>query len=124
MADIVVNDQQVTTVVEATNGNIVVETSGATTVVSTAETSTVVVLDPVVEVVTEESTSTVTIDRDVITILTEGIQGPAGSSNWCVFKNVIGPSDDVTVAADSFIIGVTAFDVQGTLDNAGILVVI
>lgn len=124
MVDIVVNDQQVTTVVEATDGNVVVETSGATTVVSTAETSTVVVLDPVVEVVTEESTSTVTVDQDVVTIITEGIQGPAGTSSWCVFKNVIGPTDDVTVGADSFIIGVTAFDVQGTLDNAGILVVI
>lgn len=124
MVDIVVNDQQVTTVVEATDGNIVVETSGSTTVVSTVEESTVIVLDPVISVVTEEATNTVTVDQEVVTILTEGIQGPPGTSSWCVFKNVIGPTDDVTVDANSFIIGVTAFDVQGTLDNAGVLVVI
>lgn len=121
MVDIVVNDQEVTDVVETATGDVVVETSGTTSVVSTPEASTIVVLDLVLEVVSEQSTSTVTIEQDVVTILSEGTQSNA---NWCLFKNVIGPAITVTVPLDSFIMGVEEFDVQGTLDNEGILVVI
>ena len=81
--------------------------------------------------------TTVVIEQPVVTVVTVGMQGPTGptgptgpqgpagvGSIWAIHKNSIGTTETATVPAGSFIIGVSAFDIQGTLDNAGTMVVL
>lgn len=125
MADIVVQDNQVTTVVEASDGNIVVATTGGTDVVSTEAVTTIVTTATGVEIV-ETSGDIIVAPQETVTVVEVNTGGSAGISAypWNVFRNSISSGEVCVVPAGSFLLGVESFLVEGILDNEGKVLVL
>lgn len=117
MADIVVQDNQITTVVETGSGDAIVTTSGTTDVVSTNVPTTILVSQTGVEVV--EAAGDIVVTPQEATTVVE--VAPSGSSAypWNVFRNSIASGEVCTVPVGSFLLGVESFLIAGSLDNEG-----
>ena len=117
MVDIVVQDNQVTTVVTASDGNIVVTVAGGVDVVSTETLTTIVTTDTGVEIL-ETAGDIVVTPQEVVTVIEVG-GGGAAASTWNVFRNSISAGETCQVPIGSFMLGVESFLVEGILDNEG-----
>lgn len=120
MAEIVVQDNQVTTVVETSGGDVVVTTTGGVDVVSTETQTTVVTTDTGIEIL-ETSGDIVVAPQEAVTVIEVG--GGGGSSTpaypWNVFRNSISVGETCSVPVGSFLLGVESFLIEGSLDNEG-----
>lgn len=119
MADIVVQDNQVTTVVETSGGDVVVTTTGGVDVVSTETQTTVVTTDTGIEIL-ETSGDIVVAPQDAVTVIeVGGGGGGAAPYPWNVFRNSISVGEVCAVPVGSFLLGVESFLIEGSLDNEG-----
>lgn len=120
MADIVVQDNQVTTVVETSGGDVVVTTTGGADVISTETQTTVVTTDTGIEIL-ETSGDIVVAPQDAVTVIEVGGNGGGGTSAypWNVFRNSISVGEVCAVPVGSFLLGVESFLIEGSLDNEG-----
>ena len=122
MTDIVVQDNQVTSVVETTDGGATITVSGGIDVVST-DSPTTVLVDSVSTEVVEVDQDTL-VETQTVTTVVEVASATGVEKVWSIFRNDILPTEVVEVPANSFLLGVSAFDLGGKLTNDGILVII
>lgn len=120
MAEIVVQDNQVTTVVETSGGDVVVTTTGGADVISTETQTTVVTTDTGIEIL-ETSGDIVIAPQEAVTVIEVGGGGGGGASAypWNVFRNNIAVGEICSVPVGSFLLGVESFLIEGSLDNEG-----
>lgn len=121
MAEIVVQDNQVTTVVETSGGDVVVTTTGGADVISTETLTTVVTTDTGIEIL-ETSGDIVVAPQEAVTVIEVGGVGGGGGTSaypWNVFRNNIAVGEICSVPVGSFLLGVESFLIEGSLDNEG-----
>jgi hypothetical protein len=122
MTDIVVQDNQVTSVVETTDGGATITVSGGIEVVST-DSPTTIVADSVSTEIIEVGQDTL-VETQTVTTVVEAAAAAGVEKVWGIFRNDILPTEVVEVPSNSFLLGVSAFDLGGTVRNDGILVII
>lgn len=63
----------------------------------------------------------VVVEDQITHVVSVGEMGPQGlpASPWCIFRNSILLGETVVVPSNSFMLGVESFQIDGSLDNNG-----